>query len=78
MTLRKLLERELGSGDDAHRIENLVRKSLDYIQQLEPNLRETVRSCYALSIEAAFALQIALAFGAAIAAFGIREKPLSK
>ena len=76
--LRARLIEELGSGKDAARIERNVRRSLAYIKTLEPEVRDIVKHCYALCARWAFALQVALVAGAAISAWFIREKPLSK
>lgn len=77
-TLRRQLESELRSGKDATRIAERVRQSLAYIKTLEPEVREIVRDCYSKSTRAAFGLQICLVAGAAISAWFIREKKLSK
>lgn len=63
---------------DALDIAEKVRQSLDYLQNLEPDVRAIVESCYAKSTTAAFAFQIVLVAGAAISAFFIREKSLSR
>ncbi|KAK4552225.1 hypothetical protein LTR86_010579 [Recurvomyces mirabilis] len=64
--------------DKALEIAEKVRQSLAFLRQLEPRVRELVTECYANSISAAFGLQIALVAGAAVSAFFIREKALSK
>lgn len=76
--LRASLTKELGSGKQAARIEQGVRRSLAYIGTLEPEVQKIVKHCYTLSTRTAFVLQVGLVAGAAISAWFIREKPLSK
>jgi len=80
--LRKSLAERLPNlglpEDKALEIAEKVRESLAYLRQLEPKIREVVTKCYANSTTAAFGLQIALVAGAAMSAFFIREKALSK
>lgn len=72
------LTSELGSGKEAVDIANRVRESLAYIKQLEPSVRAIVIECYGRSTRAAFGFQIGLVFGAALFAWFIREKALSR
>jgi MFS family permease len=80
--LRKSLTSELPSlglpEDKALEIAEGVRQTLAYMGRLEPGVRALVVECYKKSTSAAFAVQIALVLGAAIAAWGIREKALSR
>ena len=75
--LRTQLAKSLRNGKDAVELEERVRESLSYIQELEPGIRAIVRQCYARSVQAAFSLQIGLVFGAFLSAWFIREKKLS-
>lgn len=77
-TLRSALKTRLGSGDQADTIVENVRRSLSYIKTLDPELKTLVRSSYEISTRAAFGLQILLVAGAAVSAWFIREKPLSR
>lgn len=77
-TLRMSLQKHLGSGKDADKIIQGVRRSLKYIKGLSPEVKTIVRSSYETSTRAAFGLQIALVAGAAVSAWAIREKPLSR
>ncbi|KAF2140878.1 uncharacterized protein K452DRAFT_327201 [Aplosporella prunicola CBS 121167] len=77
-SLRARLETALGAGDEAAHIAERVRQSIEYIRTLEPGVRELVRTCYAQSTRYAFALQIALVAGAAVSAWFVREKKLSR
>lgn len=77
-SLRNALARSLGSGSTAEKIENAVRRSLESIKVLAPEVRQKVRNSYAFGTRCAFLLEIGLALGAAISAWMIREKPLSK
>lgn len=76
--LRDSLASALSSGNAATEIAERVRESLAYIGTLEPSVREIVRACYAKSTRAAFGLEIGLVAGAAVSAWFIREKALSK
>lgn len=80
--LRKSLASELPAlglpQKMAIEIANNVRQSLDYLRKLEPDVRAVVVDCYARSTSAAFALQVALIAGAAVSAWFIREKALSR
>ncbi|KAI9725484.1 MAG: hypothetical protein M1828_003155 [Chrysothrix sp. TS-e1954] len=75
-TLRAQLRARL-SGSDATTIEKGVRQSLKYIQTLKPELRTAVRQAYSVSTRGAIAVDVGLVAGAALAAWFIREKPLS-
>jgi hypothetical protein len=77
-TLRGSLRARLGNGKDADKIILGVRKSLAYIKTLDPRTRELVQKSYAVSTRAAFVLEIGLVVGSAVAAWLIREKPLSR
>ncbi|CZT15559.1 related to transporter (major facilitator superfamily) [Ramularia collo-cygni] len=63
---------------EALEIADKVRESLAYLRNLEPNVRVVVEACYARSTTAAFSFQIVLVAGAAISAWFIREKSLSR
>lgn len=76
--LRAQLRDRLGSGKDAEKIAERVRQSLEYLKELAPDIRSTVRQSYAKSASVAFSVQIVLVFGAALAAWWIREKTLGK
>ena len=83
--LRSLLERSLptshgGSSKaiSAAEIAARVRNSLEYVRTLDPSLRAVVRDCYAKATRAGFGLQVVIVFGAAVSAWFIREKKLSK
>ncbi|KAI5202499.1 hypothetical protein AUEXF2481DRAFT_8843 [Aureobasidium subglaciale EXF-2481] len=76
--LRDHLASALSSGDAAAEITERVRESLAYINTLEPSVRALVRGCYAQSTRAAFSLEIGLVAGAALSAWFIREKALSR
>ena len=76
--LRDRLAAALSSGDAAAEITERVRESLAYINTLEPNVKALVRACYAQSTRAAFGLEIGLVAGAAVSAWMIKEKALSR
>ena len=80
--LRKNLANELPKlglpEKKAIEIADRVRESLSYLRHLEPDVKAVVADCYAKSTTAAFVLQIGLVAGAAISAWFIREKALSK
>lgn len=62
----------------AAEIADQVRQNLDYLKHLDPDVRKLVADCYAKSTTAAFCLQIGLLFGAAVSAWWISEKALSR
>jgi predicted MFS family arabinose efflux permease len=76
-TLRSQLKTRLGSGKEAAEIAARVRQSLEYLKTLDPKIREVVRDAYAQSTMSAFAVEILLVLGAAIAAWWVREKRLT-
>ena len=53
-------------------------RSLETVRDLEPRVRQIVIGAYSKSTDAAFGLQIGLVLGAAISAWFIREKALSR
>ncbi|KAL8303688.1 hypothetical protein RB597_004893 [Gaeumannomyces tritici] len=76
--LRMQLAARLGDGDEAARIGERVRESLDFIKELGPELATIVRDCYRIAVSAVFggnAVPVGLAFAAA---FYIREKRMAK
>ncbi|PNS21847.1 hypothetical protein CAC42_445 [Sphaceloma murrayae] len=77
-TLRRYLEEGLRDGEQAGEIARKVRESLAYVRTLEPEVRRVVEECYAKSTRGAFALQICIVAGAAVAAWFITEKALSR
>ncbi|ERF75916.1 hypothetical protein EPUS_01282 [Endocarpon pusillum Z07020] len=77
-SLRSYLIRDLGSGEEADRIVQRVRRSLEYIRTLDPEVRDMVRRCYGHAVRDAFALMIGITFFALISSFFIREKRLSR
>lgn len=80
--LRKNLASELPRlglpESEALEIAERVRESLAYLRELKPTVRGLVADCYARSTTAAFGMQIGLVAGAAISAWLIREKALSR
>jgi predicted MFS family arabinose efflux permease len=70
--------REKLSGDQADKIVERVRQSLEYIGTLDPATRQLVQSSYQKATNAAFALTIFLVSGALVSSFYIKEKKLSK
>ncbi|KAF7514143.1 hypothetical protein GJ744_004468 [Endocarpon pusillum] len=77
-SLRSYLIRGLGSGEEADRIVQRVRRSLEYIRTLDPEVRDMVRRCYGQAVRDAFALMIGATFFALVSSFFIREKRLSR
>ena len=63
---------------EALEIADRVRESLAYLRELKPAVRSLVADCYARSTTAAFGMQIGLVAGAAVSAWLIREKALSR
>lgn len=56
--LRNRLQDQLGSGVDADKIVENVRRSLDFIKTLSPELAELVRKCYGSAIRAGYGFLI--------------------
>ncbi|KAF6837927.1 multidrug resistance protein fnx1 (MFS multidrug transporter) [Colletotrichum plurivorum] len=76
--LRTQLSARLSDGEEARRVEERVRESLDYIRELEPGVAAQVRASYQVATEGAMvpmAVFLVLAFGAT---FFIREKGLGR
>ena len=62
----------------ADNIVRRVRQSLDYINELEPHMKDLVRGCYQRAINAAFGLSVVIVCLALVSAFFIRAKKLGK
>ncbi|TVY78521.1 Vacuolar membrane amino acid uptake transporter fnx2 [Lachnellula suecica] len=77
-SLRTGLRSSLKSGREADEIVDHVRENLDYIKELEPQIRTIVRRCYQMATNSAFGMVIAIISCALISSFYIREKKLSK
>ncbi|KAK1598502.1 major facilitator superfamily transporter [Colletotrichum navitas] len=76
--LRTQLAARLSDGDEARRVEERVRESLDYIRELPPAVAAEVRASYQVATLGAMvpvALLLVLAFAST---FFIREKALGK
>ncbi|KAK1640567.1 major facilitator superfamily transporter [Colletotrichum phormii] len=76
--LRTQLAARLSDGDEARRVEERVRESLDYIRELPPAVAGEVRSSYQVATLGAMvpmAALLVLAFGST---FFIKEKALGK
>lgn len=78
--LREALREALsGHGrHDADEVERGVRRSLAYIRSLDPELRRLVRRCYGRAVRNGYGLMIAIALGAMVSAYFIRERRLSR
>ena len=72
MRLRASLEPQ-----QADRIVEGIAQSLDFIKDLDPSIRATVRDCYGVGIQAGFALCVALLACSALSVVWWREKKLS-
>jgi len=77
-SLRMQLKRNLKSGTEADRIVEGVRKSLEFIGTLEPEVREVVRRCYQKATNSSFGLGIGIVLAAWLIAGFIREKKLNR
>jgi predicted MFS family arabinose efflux permease len=77
-SLRNNLIRDLGNGEEADKIVQRVRRSLDYIRTLDPGVRDVVRRCYGHAARDGFALMIGITIFAMVSSFFIREKRLSR
>lgn len=76
-SLRNYLIRDLGSGENANKVVQGVRRSLDYIRTLDPEVRDIVRRSYGHAVRDGFALMVGIVFFAMVSSFFIREKKLS-
>lgn len=76
--LRSNLRRELGRGGKADEIERNVRRSLDYLNTLEPETREIVKHAYGVAVRHCYVLVFVLCAGAFISSLFIKERRLSK
>ena len=77
-SLRTQLTARLGSGHRAEEIVERVRRSLDYIQELDPETRKLVTLCYQKASTAAFGLSTAFVCLALLSSFFMIEKKLSR
>lgn len=77
-SLRTQLKSSLKSGKDADKIVERVRQSLDYIKELEPDIRAIVVRCYQKAENAAFGISVLLVGGTLVCVCFIREKKLSR
>ena len=59
-SLRAQLNDRLKDGKDAEQIVKRVRESLDYVENLEPKVREIVRQCYGVATTNGFALMLVI------------------
>lgn len=72
--LRQQLQQALHDNSDADVIVDRVRKSLEYIKTLDPDLQALVRHCYGVATRWSYALDTILVIGAVGASLFIREK----
>ena len=77
-SLRNNLKESLGSGKEADQIIKKVRRSLDAIKELDPNVAQVVRECYAHAVATGFGLMVGITFLAVVSSVFIREKRLSR
>lgn len=77
-TLRTELLSKLSFTGKAEEAVERVRQSLDFIKDLEPDIKNIVVGCYARATTGAFGLSGGLLFLALLSAFFIKEKRLSK
>ncbi|KAI0660206.1 MFS general substrate transporter [Cubamyces menziesii] len=74
--LRQSLRRRL-SGSNVDEIVKKVRESLEYLEQLEPAVREKVIHAYQDGLQAAFWFTVALSALTVLVSFYVKEKPLA-
>lgn len=77
-SLRTQLRASLGSGDEADKLVDRVRQSLDVIKDLEPHTRGIVRRCYQQATNASFGISFLIVCAGMLCACFIREKKLSR
>lgn len=76
--LRQSLKTTLGSGDEAAKLEQGVRRSLDFLKSLPLDVQALVRDAYGEAVRRGFAFMLGIALGATIASFFIQEKRLTR
>lgn len=76
--LRIQLAARLPDGEEARKIEEKVRQSLDYIKELPPHLADQVRSSYQIAGISSLALISIYLLVSFLLAFWIKEKPLRR
>ncbi|KAF5590762.1 multidrug resistance [Fusarium pseudocircinatum] len=76
--LRMQLAARLPDGEEARKIEEKVRQSLDYIEELPPYLADQVRSSYQIAGISSLALISIYLVASFSLAFWIKEKPLRR
>ncbi|TID02520.1 Vacuolar membrane amino acid uptake transporter fnx2 [Colletotrichum higginsianum] len=76
--LRTQLAARLSDGDEARRVEERVRESLDYIRELPPAMAAEVRASYQIATLGAMVPVAVLLVLAFVSTFFIREKALGK
>ena len=76
--LRAQLAARFPDGDEARRVEEQVRRSLERIGRLAPRQAERVRRSYQVATVGAFVPALALMAAALVASFWIKEKALKK
>ncbi|KAF4427339.1 multidrug resistance [Fusarium acutatum] len=76
--LRIQLAARLPDGEEARKIEEKVRQSLDYIKELPPHLADQVRSSYQIAGISSLALISIYLVVSFLLAFWIKEKPLRR
>ena len=77
-SLRGNLKEALGSGEEADKVIQKVRRSLDAIKKLDPKVAQVVRDCYEHAVLNGFALMTCVTFLAVVSSIFIREKRLSR
>jgi hypothetical protein len=76
--LREQLQEQLKSGKDVEKIIQQVRRSLDEIKKLDPDIASIVRNCYEVALSYGFALMLCITVFAVVSSFFIKEKRLSR
>jgi hypothetical protein len=77
-SLRSNLKEALGSGKEADKVVQKVRRSLDAIKKLDPKIAELVRDCYEHAVINGFALMVGIVSLAVVSSIFVREKRLSR
>ncbi|KAK2767633.1 hypothetical protein FQN54_003791 [Arachnomyces sp. PD_36] len=77
-TLRTGLRNALEGGEDADKIVERVRESLEYIWTLKPALQHVIRECYETAINRGFGFLLAVVVFTVVSSAYVREKKLSK
>lgn len=74
--LRIYIRQTLGDHGDIESILQNVRESLDYLDTLDPAVREVVRACYGSAMRVTFVVNLCLAMVSVLTSWLVNDKDL--